>query len=211
MRVMGAITLSRTLTTADLVIAGEVAERRADDLALARRCAVGDPDAWAQFVRTYQRTVYQLALGVLSHPHDAEDAAQETFVAALTAVRRFRGDSSLATWLSRITVRIAMRQVRRRRVRGALDRALHFRQSPPPPSPEHLAGAQETETAVWEHVATLPAALRLPLVLREFQQFSYREIADVLGVPVGTVQSRLHRARALLRDRLATDRRLEAV
>ncbi len=211
MRVMGAITLSRTLTTADLVIAGEVAERRADDLALARRCAAGDADAWAQFVRTYQRTVYQLALGVLSSPPDAEDAAQETFVAALTAVQRFRGDSTLATWLSRITVRVAMRQVRRRRVRGALERALFLRQAPPPPGPEHRAGEHETVSAVWEHVGTLPATLRVPLVLREFQQFSYREIADVLGVPVGTVQSRLHRARALLRDRLAADQRLEVM
>ena len=211
MHMMSALTLIRSLTTVGPATPAEAAVSRPDDLALARRCAEGEPDAWAQFVRTYQRPVYQVALGVLGSPPDAEDAAQETFVAALTAIRRYRGDATLRTWLSRIAMRIAMRHARRRQMRMMVERALLRREASPARGPEEMAADQETVTAIWEHIGTLPRGLRVPLVLREFQQFSYRDIAEVLQVPVGTVQSRLHRARALLRERLSADHRVGVV
>lgn len=166
-------------------------------LAASRR---GDLTAYDQLVGAYQDRIYQLAYRVTGNPEDAWDAAQDAFVKAFRSLTAFRGDAAFSTWLHRIAVNAALDIVRRR---------------PPAPDPLDVAAAVATESVdrvveqrevqrrVHGAIAGLPPDQRLAVVLRDVQGLSYGEIAAVLQVPVGTVRSRLSRAREALRHTLA--------
>lgn len=179
---------------------GRVLEFAPDDPAdVACRAAIaGDPAAFHALVNRYGPELFRLALSLSGHRADAEDLCQETFVAAFRGIRSFGGRSSLKTWLTRILMRRASRLwKRRRRARDTIS----IEQA------DQLSIDASTATTnrrldVLEVVRTLPPEFRDAIVLRELEGLSYQEIADVLGVPRGTVESRLFRARALLRERL---------
>ncbi|GMV97808.1 MAG: DNA-directed RNA polymerase sigma-70 factor [Phycisphaerae bacterium] len=170
-----------------------------EDQELIRQVGRGDPAAFRALVDQHGRYLYGVAFGLTGHAADAEDLVQETFAGALKG--RFRGESSLRTWLVGILVRQAsqLRRSRRRRVRPASldDPAVHARVG----GTAATARGAEARLDLATMLESLSAEHRAVVVLREIEGQSYEEMARTLGVPVGTVESRLHRAREELRRR----------
>lgn len=183
----------------------ETTELRQGDLELARRAAGGDRLAFHAVVDRHAQSLFRLARGMVASRDDAEDIVQETFVEALKGIGNFDGRSSLMTWLSRILFRRAGRvwkKNRRARAIVPLDSAMESAR-------QHDRLVSMPATSSVDHKLDLAAVLpalapehRQILLLREMQGMSYAEIAQTLRVPQGTVESRLHRARRELRERL---------
>jgi RNA polymerase sigma-70 factor (ECF subfamily) len=173
------------------------------DQALVDRAKRGDQDAIRLLVERYQRRLIGLAWGLLGSRPDAEDVAQETFLRAFRSIGSFRGQSSFRTWLFQIAIN-ATRTYRRTRdgrhedTRGG---AMEFETTPDAGSLERAVIARDR---VRRALATLPPDLREAVVLRDVNGLDYREIAQALGVPMGTVESRIFRGRARLKQTLET-------
>lgn len=182
----------------------------ADDVA---RFQAGDSSAFDSLVRRREREVYQVAWRTLGDPEDAKEAAQETFLRAFRALGRFRGEATFRTWVIGIAInvcrnRAAMAEEKvRRRSRSTEpddpdDPAEGFPVADPAPGPERAALGGELKEALGKALLALPREHREILVLREVQGMEYEELAAALEVPVGTVKSRLCRARQALREHL---------
>lgn len=175
-----------------------------DDRQLVALAQNGDPEAFAQLVRHYQKMVYNLALGKTGSHHDAEEVTQTAFLKAWQSIRSFQGKAAFSSWLYRLTVNAAIDLLRQRRAPAL---SLDDPDLPPladeDPGPEEASLAAERRRLLWQAIDRLPEAQRAPLVLREMEGLSYREIAQVLDLEEGTVKSRLARARLLLRRLLA--------
>jgi RNA polymerase sigma-70 factor (ECF subfamily) len=157
-----------------------------------------------RLLREHYSYIQRLALSILGDPHEAEDAAQETFIAANRSLDRFRGDSSPRTWLTAIAVNTCRGRLRKRRTRQGLQhalQALHLAQ-PVPVSMEDAAIQQDTLRALRQAVAGLDDRHRLPVLLRYVHALSVPEIAAALKTNPGTIYSRLHYARHMLIARL---------
>ena len=181
------------------------------DWALVQQCAAGDEDACARLVTDHQRMVYQLALHLLGDAQEAMDVSQEVFLRVFRMLPQFRGQSTLRTWIYRIVVNQASNRQRwwRRRHRaqqvawddhtsahGEVAESRNFAM------PDRVLQQRETSERVWGALDALPFDQRTVIVLREIDGLSYEEIADSIGVAVGTVKSRLARARESLRTAL---------
>lgn len=175
---------------------------KASDNDLVRRANRGDAAALDELVNRHAPGLFSLALAMLRHRADAEDAVQETLLGAVRGLRGFRQQASLRTWLSGILMRQIARQ-RRERWRKPMKLVGEQDDWPPPPRAEQDASASVVPSRldVHEMLAALSTEHRQVLVLRELEGLSYEEIATALKVPRGTVESRLHRARAELRER----------
>lgn len=163
------------------------------DQELVQRFVSGDRASFAHLVERHERRVYNLAYRMLGRKEDAEDATQEAFLSALRNLPSFRGEAAFATWLHRITVNACYDALRRRKPEAEL-----------PEDPGH-AGAEpdlaESATAavdVQRALLTVPQEFRAALVLHDVQDLGYEEIGHILGIPVGTVKSRIHRGRVAL-------------
>jgi RNA polymerase sigma-70 factor (ECF subfamily) len=173
----------------------------ADDAKLLKQAAAGDGQAFHALLDRHMDRLYRLAVSLLGNPADAEDVLQEAFAGAYRGLARFEGRASVGTWLTRILVmQVArFRRDRHRRPMGQLDDEAESAES------RHASGTAAVDARIDLQAALLQLSPmhREVLVLREFEQMSYEEIADVLGVPQGTVESRLHRARAELKQKLS--------
>jgi RNA polymerase sigma-70 factor (ECF subfamily) len=177
---------------------------RQDEAALVRAAQGGDEVAFAELVRRYQRAVYRIAYGLTRNGADADDLAQETFVRAYQALDRFRADEPLYPWLARITVNLAYSLFRRRRRRPetAIEPLIEAGQQwAADDDPTRDAAEAERREQLQASFAELTQEHQAILVLRVVEGLSYDEIARTLGVPMGTVMSRLSRARAELKTR----------
>lgn len=181
------------------------------DAALVARCLAGDELACTALVDEHQRMVVQLAWNLLGDRDEALDLSQEVFLNVFRTLDRFRGQSALRTWIYRIVVNLASNRQRwwRRRHRAAqvsLEAHEHAYGELPSPrdayAPERALRQKELADRVWDALRRLPFDQRTALVLREIEGLSYEEIGYSLGVAVGTVKSRLARARQLLRAEL---------
>lgn len=180
------------------------------EAALVQRCAAGDEAASAELVAEHQRMVVQLAMNLLGDRDEALDLSQEVFLRVFRTIHSFRGQSSLRTWIYRIAVNQARNRHRfwRRRHRAdqvSLDEhvALHGDfLSGSETTPDRLLAQKELATRLQNALDRLPFDQRTAIVLREIDGLSYEEIAYSLGVAVGTVKSRLTRARQALRVEL---------
>jgi RNA polymerase sigma-70 factor (ECF subfamily) len=196
---------------AHVVSWSEVGGREA---ALVQRCATGDEMAFADLVAEHQRIVVQLAMNLLGDHEEALDLSQEVFLRVFRTIHRFRGHSSLRTWIYRIAVNQARNRHRfwRRRHRAdqvSLDEhvALHGDfVSASGPMPDRLLAQKELGVRVQRALDNLPFDQRTAIVLREIDGLSYEEISYSLDVPIGTVKSRLTRARRALRLELGEAR-----
>ena len=181
---------------------------RTDDRLLVQRAAQGDADAFAELVNLHQRMVYGLALRKLGNPHDAEEVAQTAFLNAWRGLKAFKGDSSFATWLYRLTSNACIDHLRQNGKRTE-DRSLEDENLPPlpdhKPGPEEQTLRRERQEALRKAIDQLPTEQRTVLLLREMDGLTYDEIAQLLHLELGTVKSRLARARLALRDRLAAE------
>lgn len=180
---------------------------------LIARARAGDGEAFASLVRTWQDRVFTTVLRMVNRRDDAEDLCQEAFVRAWHALPHFEERASFGTWIFRIAVNLCLshrRDQRRHPVEplpsGSPDDNGHAGSGeiadPRAARPEEATLADERRRAVQSAIAALDPESRAVVVLRDLQDQSYEEIADELGVPVGTVRSRLHRARMELKDRL---------
>ena len=178
------------------------------DRALVDEAITGSADAFETLVRRYQTRVVNYAAAMVRDTGEAEDVAQETFIRAYRSLRRFRGESSFKTWLYTIatnTARTALDQ-RRRRERVADQSLDDDAQTVTAGSvPSALPDAETTlmtRDAIDRALATLSDDLRVAVVLRDVEGLDYKEIATVTGAPIGTVESRIFRARQQLRTLL---------
>lgn len=181
-----------------------------EDVRLVTATLAGDQAAFAELVRRYQERLFGLVRGYTRSAAEIEDIVQETFLKAYSKLASYRAESSFSTWLCRIAVNTALDQLKRRgrsplvENPGAewnLEEPSEATPGPPPPDARlERAELQQITEAVLE---TLPEPFRSVLVLREFEELSYLEIAELLDISIGTVESRLFRARARFKEALA--------
>jgi RNA polymerase sigma-70 factor (ECF subfamily) len=181
------------------------------EAALIERCAAGEQAACAELVSGHERMVYQLALHLLGDRDEALDLSQEVFFSVFRTIGSFRGQSALKTWIYRIAINQARNRQRWWRRRHQADQvsldqhvAAHgdLRQPGEHTSPDRAYARKELAEQLWTALDRLPFDQRTVVVLREIDGLSYDEIAFSLGVAVGTVKSRLTRARQTLRQQL---------
>jgi RNA polymerase sigma-70 factor (ECF subfamily) len=178
------------------------------DEQIVERALAGDADAFGEIVRRWERRIYALAYGILGREEEARDATQETFIAAFRNLGGFRGEAKVSSWLHRIAVNQCI--TRQRRARTRAEHSLEAETeaggeqfaAPARSSPAHQAEGRERSEAVKRAVTALPPELREVIVLKEFEELTFQEIADALGVPLSTVKSRLYTALKQLRLRL---------
>lgn len=178
------------------------------DEQIVRLALSGDADAFGEIVKRWERKIFALAYGMLGREEDARDATQETFLAAFRNLRGFRGDAKVSSWLHRIAVNQCISRQRRTKVRGETgledetqaDGASYF--APAHESPAHAAEATERTEFVRRAVMSLPTELRQVIVMKEFEELTFHEIAEALDLPLSTVKSRLYTALRQLRLRL---------
>ena len=180
------------------------------DLSLVQLAQRGDAGAFDALVRRYQHKVVKLVLRYVRDPAEAEDIAQEAFIKAYRALPRFRGDSAFYTWLYRIAINTAKNVLASRGrspIRYEVDRSddddydvvANLKDAA---TPEALALTEEIRSTVTAAIDALPEDLRTAIQLRELEGLSYEEIAAAMECPVGTVRSRIFRAREAIDARL---------
>jgi RNA polymerase sigma-70 factor (ECF subfamily) len=172
---------------------------------LLQRCHTGEAAAIQELVREYQSAVFRLALSILDDPADAEEATQDTFLAALRALDKYRGDSAFTTWLYRITVNVCLNHLRKRKAKAHILQTLHSLSrlmGVSPTHPEEIVIQGENNAVLWKAVNTLDEKHRMPIILYYYHDLAVAEIAGVMGLREGTVLSRLYTARDRLRAKL---------
>ena len=192
-----------------------------DESALLQRLRDGDRTALNELLAAHQTRLYNICLRLLGNRDDAAEVAQEALLKAVQHIDRFRGESKLGTWLVRIATNEATTHLRRRRIRraaslesphpngqadGDADAGADWRHQLADgrePSPDERVQQQEQRLSLQAAIDQLEPDFRAVLVLRDVDQMDYQQIADVLEVPVGTVKSRLFRARLALREQLS--------
>lgn len=178
------------------------------DEQIVERALAGDGDAFGEIVRRWERRIFALAYGILGREEEARDATQETFIAAFRNLKGFRGEAKVSSWLHRIAVNQCITRQRRAKVRGETsleaqeeDGGAQFAATVDE-NPAARAESLERNEAVRRAVNALPPELRSVVVMKEFEDLTFQEIADALGVPLSTVKSRLYTALKQLRMRL---------
>ncbi len=185
-----------------------------EEAVLIQRASKGDTGAFETLVLTYEKGVYNLAFRLVSDREDAMDITQDVFLKAYQALPRFRGDSRFSTWIYRVCVNASLDHLRKKQKMASysLDEPLSFKESSVTreieDENEDVQGSVETRflgQAVLSTLKDLNPAHRVIILLSDVQGYSYQEIADILGLSMGTVKSRLHRARNMVRKLLPSE------
>jgi RNA polymerase sigma-70 factor (ECF subfamily) len=181
-----------------------------DDLSLVTACRAGQTEAFGVLVRRYQDRLYPTIVRLLGCPEDAQDVVQDAFIRAFQKLDQFQGESSFYTWIYRIAVNLALsgRRARHRRVLtrlrlgGQREPVVDQPDDSPDTDPVATLERVEREAIVEAALAELGPEHRAVVILKDFDGCRYEEISVLLNIPIGTVRSRLHRARGELRERL---------
>jgi RNA polymerase sigma-70 factor (ECF subfamily) len=188
-----------------------------DDSELVRRARTGDRQAMEYLVTRHYKNVFNLAFRLSNNYDDAQDIVTEAFIRVQNALPSFRGDANFTTWLYRIVKNVFLDERKKQRVRSHSsledmveleDNTVARQVEDPRPGPEWVVEQHERATIVQQAVGQLPANQRLMIALYHFHHRSYDEIAEIMGLPIGTVKSRLNRARLALKNKLNPDREL---
>ncbi|MGI5920739.1 MAG: RNA polymerase sigma factor [Syntrophomonadaceae bacterium] len=188
------------------------------DVELVKRSLDADARAFEELVSRYQNKVYALAFRYMGNEDDAYDMAQESFIKAYRSLRSFKGDSNFGTWIYRITTNVCLDELRRRKRRLlplSLDEPLATKDgdtvdkevADPNPTADVIYERKETSQYIHNILSQIKIEHRAVIVLRDMMDLTYEEIAEILNCSVGTVKSRLSRARNILRKKLS-DREL---
>ena len=181
-------------------------QENADELLL-KRAQKGDVTAFEELMAAQESRMYAISLRMMGNREDAQDCAQEAMVRIYRAMGSFKGQSSLATWIYRITMNTCLDELRRRKVRRvtSLDTLVEAGWAPVDPgdTPEEYGMRSEKQAALSAAIQSLPADMRAAVVLRDIKGYSYDEIADILDANVGTIKSRISRGREKLREILS--------
>ncbi len=176
-----------------------------DTAQLILRCREGDSVAVESLVHAYKTVVYRLALSILDDPMEADEAAQDAFIAAIAKLDSYRGDAAFSTWLYAITLNQCRMRLRKRQTRerwqGLWQTVFHLR-GDPVHTPEQTALESESSEAVWVAIRRLSVEQREAVVLRYVHDLAIKEIAQVAGVNERTVRNRLQAAQAQLQQLL---------
>lgn len=173
-----------------------------NELLLISRARDGDREAFGALVEQYRDNVYRLAYRMCGNAYDADEAAQEAFVAAWRALPNFRGDAKFSTWLYRLTTNAAIDVMRREKRHQTVGDGEMVDLADDADSPQETVERTEQQEAVQKALATLSEEYREVLLLRYMEELDYAEIAEVLQLPSGTVKSRINRAKAALKTAL---------
>ncbi|HUT52368.1 MAG TPA: sigma-70 family RNA polymerase sigma factor [bacterium] len=186
----------------------------AEDLDLIKRFLQGDNESFTRIVIKYQNKVHNLCFRILGDRDEAKDMAQEVFITLHKSLKNFRGESLFSTWVYRVTVNHCKNRIKylgRRRYfqtfsidqpQEVEDGELYYEPEDESPDPEKTLASEEIQALVQDAIAGLDPDHRIVVVLRDIQDLSYEEIADIVGIKVGTVKSRIHRARNDLKKKL---------
>ena len=178
---------------------------------LVQRCKSGERGAFDDLIRRYEKKVYNFAYRLSGNYDEANDVASETFVRVFNALHNFRGDSSFITWLFRIVTNVYLDEKKRQRNRPhqSLEEIIELEEASvqrqiedPGPTPEVQVQRLESTELLQNAINSLPEYQRMMIVMYHTENRSYDEIAAILDLPIGTVKSRLNRARLSLRDKL---------
>ncbi|MBV2144103.1 RNA polymerase sigma factor [Falsochrobactrum sp. TDYN1] len=182
-----------------------------DDIALARCAIMHDAQALRKIMQTNNRRLYRLARGIVGNEAEAEDVVQETYLLAFRSLERFRGQSSLTTWLSRIAINEALGRLRKNKrtqkfLKSASDalstNVIQFPVNMNSDNPEHRLAQREILQLIERATDNLPETFRLVFIARVIEGLSVDETAELLALRPETVKTRLHRARYLIRKQL---------
>jgi RNA polymerase sigma-70 factor (ECF subfamily) len=181
------------------------------DAELVNAARGGDEQAIRDLLGRYRTAVFNLAFRILRNEEDATDAAQETFIRVFRALDRFDERQRFKPWILRIASNYCIDQIRKRDWRTVSfdtpieteDGTLEMELAGPGPQPDEVLERKEQRMVIEQAIDSLPPDYRMAIVLRHTEGLSYEEIADVLGVPLGTVKARIHRARSALQKKLA--------
>lgn len=193
-----------------LLFAAQERMETTSDEQVVERALSGDADAFGVIVYRWERRIYALAFGMLGREEDARDATQETFLAAFRNLRGFRGEAKVSSWLHRIAVNQCITRHRRAQVRSETaledetEREVTSFTVAAQESPARKAESRERAEAVRRAVSSLPTELRQVIVMKEFEEMTFQEIAETLELPLSTVKSRLYTALKQLRMRLGS-------
>lgn len=188
-----------------------------DDAELVRRARAGDHAAMEALVQRHYRSVYNLAYRLSNDYDNAQDIVSEAFIRVHNALPNFRGDAHFTTWLYRIVKNVFLDERKKQRIRShsSLEEMVELEDNSvarqiedPTPGPEWQVERHEHARLVQEAVLTLTPTQRLMIGLYHFQHRSYEEIAEIMDLPIGTVKSRLNRARLALKNKLNPSREL---
>jgi RNA polymerase sigma-70 factor, ECF subfamily len=177
-------------------------ERGAEDQILIQRFRAGEVAAFDSLVERYYQRIDRLAQQVVRSPLAAEDITQEAFLRAYRALPGFRGEASFYSWLYRIALNLCLNYLRQQTNRASAAESPEVSILPGVTDPSALLEHQERERLVRGAIDALPAHYRVAIILRDLEGLSYQEIADVLGIPLGTVKSRINFGKHLLRQAL---------
>lgn len=190
---------------------------RQDEGAIIERCKQGDLSAFDDLVRRYEKQVYNFAYRMTGNYDDASDIASDAFVKVYNAIETFRGDAHFTTWLFRIVTNLYLDERKRSKAHMniPLDEYIDLEESSvtrqvedPSPSPLELIECAERSDTLERTINMLPEYQRIMIHLYHSQGQSYEEIAEIVGLPIGTVKSRLNRARLALKEKLEPAREL---
>ena len=180
-------------------------------MASVERITAGDHAAFEQLMRQYNRRLYRIARALLRDETEAEDALQDAYIAAFRSLDRFRGDSSISTWLSRLVLNECFGRLRRGARRQKVIPMVSPTQEmdavaePDSERPDRLLARAQMRTLLERKLDDLPETFRLVFVLRSVEELSVEETAQTLDIPEATVRSRYFRAKSLLREALAQE------
>ena len=182
-----------------------------EDQRLVQRVRSGDFSAMDELVQRHYRPVFNLAFRLSGNYDDAQDIVSEAFIRVHNALPNFRGDAHFTTWLYRIVKNVFLDERKKQRIRthssleemvDLEDSAVSRQVEDPGPGPQWMVERGERADTIQRAVQTLPEAQRVMIALYHFHHRSYEEIAEVMGLPIGTVKSRLNRARLALKSKL---------
>lgn len=167
-------------------------------------CQAGERQAWQEVVARFTRPVYATSLRILRNPAEAEESTQDTFVKVMSKIHTFRQEASLSTWIYRIAMHTALNRLEawKRKTNRLRPEEAGAAAAEPRPLPDQIVEQGQLLALVQQTLDDLPEEQRLILILGDIEGLPYAQLAEVLEIPLGTAKSRLHRARALLRDKL---------
>ena len=187
------------------------------DEELVKRSKLGDAEAFEQLIARHQQKVYNIAYRLMGNPHDAGDLAQEALIKVYKSIGKFRGEASFSTWLYHIISNVCRDEMRKRSRHpvsfldepvvtedGTLEKEVADLRG----SPETAFEQKESDAFIQQLISTLNPEYRVVIVMREMMGFTYEEIAGELHISLGTVKSRINRARKYLKERILAEREL---
>jgi RNA polymerase sigma-70 factor, ECF subfamily len=192
-------------------------DKKALELALIQRCKQGDIDAFNELVQEYEKRVFNFAYHMSGNYDDAHDVAQEAFIRVFNSVSTFRGDANFTTWLYRIVTNVYLDERKRQKshMHTSLEEYIELEENTvtrqvedPGPTPDCVVETGERDALLRGAIQELPEYQRMMVVLYHTQSKSYEEIAQIMKLPIGTVKSRLNRARLALKEKLEPVREL---